>query len=434
MGAGKGKVGAAGGGNNPVVGGGGGAGGGERNLDSYEGRSNWSEYSLSQEQFDSLQEGEQNSYLLSLEHLDKGGSIQDAVSILKKAGFLDVTIDERIFKPETIVKERIIQPEIKKLTEKTFMKHYQAVFGDIDPSAPGAGRKLQMRAMDILGEYKENMTKEEKAFSRYVGNLPIRVVSETLTDVLRGRPFGTSNPSILKGQKEIKERIVEKSAENKAYNRTVSANALTFARMVSGLKSALNGYEEGSKAPIKLQKASITVPKNKDLASYNGMIWGVKSKEGGKEVSEFMRAINVTGALSETKSNNTGHNIGGSRVKSSIAHEFGHYLQDIIGDLTPRSVTSKMTKKQSDRFEYFTSSHQEDYIYRSGDFKKYGDSLGSAVSGYGNKSHAEAFAEASSAYIMGATPTKGTKYYSEFKEFMKDVGLSHLEGIGRKID
>ena len=141
MGAGKGKVGAAGGGNNPVVGGGGGAGGGERNLDSYEGRSNWSEYSLSQEQFDSLQEGEQNSYLLSLEHLDKGGSIQDAVSILKKAGFLDVTIDERIFKPETIVKERIIQPEIKKLTEKTFMKHYQAVFGDIDPSAPGAGRR-----------------------------------------------------------------------------------------------------------------------------------------------------------------------------------------------------------------------------------------------------------------------------------------------------
>ena len=89
--------------------------------------------------------------------------------------------------------------------------------------------------------------------------------------------------------------------------------------------------------------------------------------------------------------------------KVTVAHEFGHSLENMI--LRSPSPTGRYLK--------FVESVQHS----------------SAITNYGNMDRREAFAEAFTAYTLGVKSTKvGSHYYSEFKSFMQDSGLSDLFG------
>ena len=90
----------------------------------------------------------------------------------------------------------------------------------------------------------------------------------------------------------------------------------------------------------------------------------------------------------------SGWNMGLGFPQSTIIHEFGHHIHHKVFNLSDGIVKGN-----------------------------------SAVSSYGNANHMEAFAEAFTAYCYGVNPLQGKEYYSNFKQVMKDNGLSGFEGI-----
>lgn len=88
-------------------------------------------------------------------------------------------------------------------------------------------------------------------------------------------------------------------------------------------------------------------------------------------------------------------------IKGVIAHEYGHHVSKVL--------TTKDRKKIED---FKTRMEKEE-----------------KVSDYSHHTTDEAFAEAFSCYALGTSPNRGLKYYSEFSNLMKEVGLSSMKGI-----
>lgn len=97
----------------------------------------------------------------------------------------------------------------------------------------------------------------------------------------------------------------------------------------------------------------------------------------------------------------TPHYNTGEDLKSTSAHEFGHYV------------------------DYHLFPKIEDF--RPGKYYSKDIQGSQAVSPYGNKNEKEAFAEAFTCYTTGRTPWQGQEYYKNFCNFMQENGLSSFK-------
>lgn len=106
----------------------------------------------------------------------------------------------------------------------------------------------------------------------------------------------------------------------------------------------------------------------------------------------------------------TKFNVAGPGTVATLAHETGHYLMPFI-----------KTRAHQLYGDANNLMHDLESNTSNGSFK--------AVSMYGGKNFSESFAEAFSAYSLGVKPTMGKPYYAMFRQIMRDVGLSSLEGV-----
>lgn len=401
-----------------------GGAGGDYNIGDGKNSQGYSEYAISDEEYAYIKDLEERLYQEAVDQ----DTLDEAVDELRRLGIV-VNLDRLPLKPNG-QREVIDQEEVKPKNPATVSKHLDKMFGDILDSDMSDRQKVIacLRRISKIENYVnyqigEKPTAEEMRFYRYVlGGLSQRQYSVVLDDYLNGRPVGSSLPVLLTGRPQTSHIEV---IDNSAYNASVRANAAVAAQFMGTLLTAVRGYDKD--VPLKLEELSFEgVTGRKELGNYRGLMTSFLP-DGTMQTGA---GITLTGTLTITDTaKNTGWHPTTDRSRSVLSHEFGHYLQDVIytkgsnGGL-PSSVTS------SDRFKFFSSGDVQMQYEQSGNPLR--STLTQGVSGYAQRNYREAFAEATSAYIMGVTPTQGKEYYKEYKAFMSEVGLAHLEGLGRK--
>ena len=100
-----------------------------------------------------------------------------------------------------------------------------------------------------------------------------------------------------------------------------------------------------------------------------------------------------------------GMNFGDGNGVITLVHEYGHHLSVRMGKRYLHDIVGKRVEKKYGKRNNVTS-----------------------ISGYGDESYDEAFAESFAAYCYGVTPRRGKKYHEEFKKVMKEKGLQSFEG------
>ena len=141
------------------------------------------------------------------------------------------------------------------------------------------------------------------------------------------------------------------------------------------------------------------------------------------------KAIYIFGEAFSSSRENKGWSADMGTPLAMIAHEYGHHVNNLLSSRRPISYGIKSNKdnqEKRDRFYYFSGSMENGPVKPKPGQYGYGFT---PISQYGGTSPAESFAESFTAYTMGISPKHGTKYHSEFKEFMKDTGLTFFEGI-----
>ena len=204
----------------------------------------------------------------------------------------------------------------------------------------------------------------------------------------------------MPGRKEIRMKVY------------LQQNSMGITKRSWGYKEEDAGFYNNA-ALYKLTKL-VKVAKNSDinleyikLSFNNGEL-----KEHGRASGYFYpgtKGINLIDNSNPTWAafSNNSFNIGAGILGETATHEFGHFVEDVYNRRTGKDLSAIIMSKLK---------------------------TPKAVSGYGDSSPKEAFAEAFKAYCFGITkPNQGKSYYRSFKSEMKKAGLQEFEGCLKEV-